>query len=479
MADIYQANINGFDLDIETIQDDFEKSVAHYEFPYKDGDLLEDMGQKARRIQVRCYFLNDRYVDHIEFLDSLQNAELIDFMHPKYGLLHGCIESAVVMQDRRDLCAQIDIGFVENLRDDIEPTAYVDVESAAESSYTDGQNDLMNEFSSDMAQDLGASAYDVLGRDLDPSFGIFEQFADLTGPARAYVRQIDAYARLFDGILNQIENPANSLIAVIDFGADLPGRLIGGMARVAERYGLLYAPLNASPLRFLNSLRAGMTYLQTAVASGQVGPASGSVITTQATLLEQAAAAPYNTGILPVSGQIPGTGITISGTPLTRLVASRMPKYIMIAAALRQALEMAYLYKADEAERDLIKSLSAQKSFDTLGNYTYPQMPAPVMTINHLESTLGTVRLALKAAVDNARDMESPKTMARDLLTYVNKIKLEREKIKQVSVPNPMPLHLICLQYGLPYNDAARILAINNIPNPNFVSGGINIYAAG
>jgi hypothetical protein len=41
-----------------------------------------------------------------------------------------------------------------------------------------------------------------------------------------------------------------------------------------------------------------------------------------------------------------------------------------------------------------------------------------------------------------------------------------------------MPLHLVCLKYGLPYTDAERLLGVNRqIRNPNFADGEVLVYA--
>jgi len=99
-----------------------------------------------------------------------------------------------------------------------------------------------------------------------------------------------------------------------------------------------------------------------------------------------------------------------------------------------------------------------------------------VMNINELESTLAIVRTRIEDAVNNAREMGSLKTMATALLTQVNSVRLERERMIDVVIDNILPLHLVCLKYGLPYTDAERILKANNIQNPNFVSGEIQVY---
>ena len=45
------------------------------------------------------------------------------------------------------------------------------------------------------------------------------------------------------------------------------------------------------------------------------------------------------------------------------------------------------------------------------------------------------------------------------------------------NVANVIPLHLICLKYGLPYSAAEQFLGMNAIRNPSFVSGLVNLYA--
>ena len=99
------------------------------------------------------------------------------------------------------------------------------------------------------------------------------------------------------------------------------------------------------------------------------------------------------------------------------------------------------------------------------------------MNVREIETTLYVAREMILTAVVLSRQNESLKKTARLLLQHVNIIKLERERIIRITLDNEMPLHLVCLKYGLPCQAAERILAINNISNPNFVSGSIDIYA--
>jgi hypothetical protein len=48
--------------------------------------------------------------------------------------------------------------------------------------------------------------------------------------------------------------------------------------------------------------------------------------------------------------------------------------------------------------------------------------------------------------------------------------------MQAVVLDNAMPLHLVCLKYGLPYQAAERLIRVNNIPNPNFTAGEVMVY---
>lgn len=424
MADTYKAELDGYSLDIETIEDSFEKSIAEYEFPYKDGALLEDMGQKARTIKIRCYFYGEDYLTHLEFLNHLEKKEAFELLHPKYGLLNGSVKSVSVKHDDRTETAEIDISFVENLRGDKDPNLRYrqgDINSTTEDLFEQGQIEQMDEFSQDTIDELGAAGMEILNKTLDFSLGVLEQFQDVSGAVRNYIKSVDTYVSGLESILNDIANPANSIISTIDYGVNLPGRVISAVAKTVERYAILYDSLRTAPTRFINSLSDGCKSLENAFSS--------------------------------------------------------FSKHTKIASVQRCALESSYFYKADELKRLILRKSEKAKSFDALGNYIKSETIEPIMAVNELEQTLADVREYLQDAIDSARQMQSLKDLAEGLLAYVNSIKIERDKIIKVSIDNPLPLHLVCLKYGLSYNYAERIHSINKIRNPNFMSGDISIYA--
>lgn len=429
--------LNGIKLDCETIDDSFSKALAKYEFPYRDQALLEDMGLNARQVKLRCYFYNDTYEDHEKLVALLYDQKSFELQHPVYGLLSGSIDIVSVRKDDRERTAEIDISFVEG-DTDVEPTVFVDVETGAEDLYQTGLEEGYEEFSVNAADALGAEAPSILDKVLDPALGILEQFTEISQAARAYVKKVDAVVRQFESALSAVTTPANALISTIDFTANLPGRVIGSVAKVAHRYGILYESIKGAPDRFLQSLKDGLTVLEASV--------------------------------------FPDHSMS-SYTRDDNDADTHTWKMLKNVVALEAGLQSGYCFSTDEENRQVQKRAEGVKSFDALGNYIEPQTVDAVMNIREIETTLYIAREMIRAAVELSRQNESLKKTARLLLQHVNVIKLERERIIRVDLDNEMPLHLVCLKYGLPYQAAARILAINNISNPNFVSGSIDIYA--
>ncbi|MDY6789671.1 MAG: hypothetical protein SWH54_00195, partial [Thermodesulfobacteriota bacterium] len=220
--------------------------------------------------------------------------------------------------------------------------------------------------------------------------------------------------------------------------ANLPGRVIGSVANVAHRYSILYDSIKGAPDRFIQSFKDGLIAFEASVFPDH-----------------------SRSSYLPVS---------IDADTHTW-------KALKSVAALEAGLQSGYCFSTDEENRKVQKRNETQKTFDAVGNYIPVSGNDPVMNVREIEKTLYVAREMIAAAVELSRQNQSLKKTARLLLQHVNEIKLERERIVRIELDNEMPLHLVCLKYDLPYQAAERILAINNISNPNFVSGSIDIYA--
>lgn len=425
MADLYPARLDGIELEMETLDDSFEKSIVRHEFPFRDGALLEDMGQKARTVRLRCHFWDDggdhtTYDDHVDLLNHLQSRELFELIHPKYGLMQGCVEQISVRHDDRDMAAEVDITFVENLRGETESVDRAAVEAAAEAAFVDAHERMMDGLAEDVRDTLGGEAAGILAVALDETRGVLEQFSAVSLAARDYLRRVDTFVDTLEATLTGVANPANSLIASIGFGVRLPGRVIGALARCCERYTLLYDSLSTAPARFAANFSLAMLELENTLGINQ--------------------------------------------------------PQVSAAAAAQGGLRMASMYGADEDARQALRRSEGLNSYDMAGNYIAAETSGQVMTAQDLEQSLAVVRTMVQRAVDLDRLQTGLKGLARQLLEHVNTVKLEREKIARVDLDNSMPLHLVCLKYGLPYNMAERIHAINRIFNPNFTAGQVSIY---
>jgi prophage DNA circulation protein len=418
----YKAQLDGFLLDLETIDDKFEKAVARYEYPFRDGADLDDMGMKARVISFRCYFYEDTYAttEHVVAHIQLKKTDGFELVHPAFGTIFGQIESMSVRHDDRLQTAELDITFVEQIQEDTTPVFTPDILSSCESQFASGQAQLIANFAQSLQDTLGAEGLRAAAQKLIPGPAL-NQIQGLSAAGRLLVRGIDTAVSSVEGLLTDITQPANTVIGMIDYGSTLPGRVIGAVANVVERYALSLSAVASAPSRFVDSLKAGLADLKNSVSS--------------------------------------------------------LSPYIGANVALYGSVKVAELYAADEVNRQTAETISKVPAFDLQGNYVRREAPPVVATINELEASLASMREIIQLAVDNFRDMTSLKAQALALLYHVNTVRIERERIITIEVHPATPLHLVCLQNGLPYTYADRILAINDIPEPSFVEGRIRIYA--
>jgi prophage DNA circulation protein len=421
-------------LEMETIEDNFEKSIPRYEYPFADGPDLDDMGEKAHTLTIRCYFwdagMHLTFDNHIDLITALAQKSDWTLFHPIYGFLIGKVEKVGVRFNDRQRTAEVDISFVEQMREALAIMPATDVTSAVEGAFLDAQDEQQTEISSDLVA-LGLDPTVVY----DPTQSILSQLSGASASMRGIAKAIDSYIGMFSTIASEITQPVNSLVATITYPTTIPGIVVGTLTQCVERVAREYDSSLGFPARFLGNLD---------LALNQLAASTNSFSTDQ----------------------------SASGVASLTLIA----KHLQLASAQRLALETAYCYADDEENRQQVRQIEQTSSFDVLGQYTTQPVP-PIMTVNDLETTLATSRTWLQSGIDQARSMQSLKTLALQLLQNVSSVKLESELIITVHVVNPIPLHLLCLQYGLPYNYAERIASINKtMEDPNFVSGAVQIY---
>lgn len=419
-ASYLEASLDGYILEIQDIEDSFEKAIDVKEIPYRDGALTDDLGLKARRIRFRCYFYGDRYETHRNFLNHLASRDLFELIHPHYGLVKGRIDTVSARHDDRWQTAEIDVGFVEHLREALDfAHRRIDVRGEAQDAYEQGIGEQMEAFASSAQAALGAEGASICSKALTAGQSAFSQLTKLSLAAQAWVKRIDAVVAGLESTLTEISNPANSLVSSIDFGLTLPGRAIGAIARTAERYSILYDSLKSSPEKFLANLEDAMTDL-----GNQLGFEDEARHTT----------------------------------------------------ALQASVDLADVYAADEDRRDQARALEQAASFDAMGDFLKPASTPELLTVSQIEQSLAAANSMIQDAVALDRSCQALKDLARILTEHAVQQKLESGNLVSLTVPDCIPLHLLCLQRGLPYNYAERIWTANRMSNPNFVHGEVMVY---
>ena len=426
------AALNNIKLDLETITDSFSKAIAKRHIPFSDDTHLTDMGLKERHIKLRCYFWDDTYETHKDLLKLLWGETDFELNHPEYGLLKGKMESINVRDDDRQETAEIDLDFVVG-KSQVAQAASMDIEGESEDLYVSGIKEVELDYRDNLVAD-SVLPVEIIDLELDPDTPtILEQMpATLTPDGRAYVKDLDTMLSAYDTTVTGITAPVDSLVQEVTFGTGIPGRVIGTMAGTVEKYNSKYNTLMSSPSRFINSL---------------VGQTS--------------------------RFQVVGFSSDTDAIILPDTMASNAHGSV---SALGASATLGKIYADDEALRAQRKRLEGVKSFDDLGRMQNIEQVEYPMNVREIEASLYAVRELNATAVESNREITSVKLLSDRLLDHVVKTKLDSEKIISIEVDNEMPLHLVCLKYGLPYQAADRIMLINRIRHPNFTRGGVDIY---
>lgn len=435
------ASLNNIPLAIETISDGFAKAVSVRHIPFSDKALLRDLGLKERTIRIRCYFWADTYDQHKALLQLLWGQTDFELNHPEYGLLQGKVGQINVRDDDRVDTAEIDLDFMVGVSE-MPAAQAVDIGGESEGLYMSGVKEAETEYRDRLVVD-SVLPVEIVDLELDPAVPtiLAQMPAGFSPDVRAYVKDLDQMLAGFDQTVDGITAPVGSLVKEIDFAAGIPGRVAGTIAATLEKQIVKFASLRSAPTRFIDSLVNDLARFTRADGSG--------IIT--------------------------GTHAAGDTVPLADNMAAAL---FASVASLSASAVMGEIYGEDETLRSLRLQMEGVQAFDALGNY-HPVDPVDYpMNVREIEATLAAVRGMADTAVAENREVSTVKLLSDKLLEHVVQVKLDREKIINVEVANAIPLHMVCLRYGLPYKAADRIMLINRIRHPNFTQGRIDIYAS-
>lgn len=453
----YRAKIDSWLLRLTAIEEDHAMASVVHEFPGRDGATVQRQGMKAREIKFTCVFWDHQDPDgaisydmHTAFLTHVKDSSKVhQLQHPVHGLIRGCVTSTHVRYDERQRAAFIDVSFTEETLDDqggdLSPLITPQVEERYRAAITAQTATL----SATIKAALGGAAANVLNKALVATQSFRSQLSDLTSAARDIVDAADAVVSQFEGALEEITNPVDSLIADIDFGTQLPGRVIGSITRTIERYALTLEKLNNSPVAFTQSLVNGLEGMKVALNRFDQGSVQLAVVS-------------------PLDG---------STSTITRS-ANVWKDAFDVSVALYASLQMAKAYEADERNRDDLRRIENQKAFDVSGRFVGSTEIPIVMSVQELEQSVALIRQAIQMAILIDPTNRSLNSIALLLLEFVNKQKIQRDIMVTLDIDSSIPVHVLCLRQGLPYAYADRIVGMNQtVNNPSRVSGRMVAYA--
>lgn len=425
---VSQSSINGIPLDCETVADSFEKSLTVQEFPYSDRPRVEDLGQKARSVHVKAWFTGDRYADHLDLLDLITVKKPVIFEHPNYGELSGYVRTVSVSHDESPDTAVCEFDFVAESYNPAVLVPFRDVALDVETAVKAGLEKSVDNFTSALKNALNEEAAKVLDASVDPALPVAPQIQGTDSKARLLVKRISTAVARAEAAMIEASIPASSLIAHIEFSEDLPGRVVGAFAKAAERYVTTLSSIAEAADRLLRSLSDYLCDLK-----AEIFPDGDD-----------------------------GNGLYQAFLASTGLVA---------------ALAAANSFDADQEKRNVNAALSAAESFDAAGNFIKTESPAEVLNAPRIEKALALARTLLAEALTADRANRPLADAAAALLAHVSAVKLEIENLTTVVVMQELPLFLVLLANGLSYQDADRVMAVNQaIVNPSFTSGEVQIY---
>lgn len=421
---------------------DLDRAVSVDEIIGSNGAKLDDSGSNVGRYRFRAAFLGSSDLGTASskfptiedgeeiFAHFKENGDEAVFVHPSLGAIHGRVKTI----SRRE-ADEIDALFFDFtfLEEGVEPEAVIEVDviPEVERGFRKTIEDERSNFSDDVTSRFGAEGADLLALDLDPEKSLLDQVGDFSKSVRDFANNIDEELASFDSFLTEITNPANSLIAVINYGTDLPGRVLGSIAKVGERYKEAYNSLLDAPSKFIESLKQGLEDMESA------------------------------------------------------FTGSETEKSLKAVNSQNLALGAAQSYELDQERRLELKKIENSDSFDSEGNLINREpSPGEVQSLQQIERSLAETRGFLQSSIDGNRatneggEVDGIKISSEALLFHVTKTKAEIDRIRTVEIVSGFaPLHLILTKEKEPFNKAERVLSLNEVKNPTFISGEVLIYA--
>jgi prophage DNA circulation protein len=437
MSQFFPALLDKYTLNILDIEDMQSQNLAVHEFVNTDGAIVEQLGLRPHEIKFKTYFfghdvqvnstyISPTYANHFTFIDAMADtASSHDLTHPKYGKITGFVRSMTITHDDTQDYVEIEISFVEK---DIQTLGFISDSNAIDQAVTRQQSDLLNAQLAASADSMNGSGFGaVLGKAVNFSQSLESQFTAVTKPVKDFLRQVDVWLGQLDTIESNITEPFQTVTNSVNFVNDVPSRILTSINSACNRVIGANSALISSPVVFMNNVTLGISNIVNTVTTPSV-----------------------------------------------------LRPHLLTLCAGSVAWQTGAVFQSDENNRATQAKLETTRTFDVKGNRIASVTYLTVMSVQDIEAVLYNTRALLQTAVEALRDANMAYaelvTMASTLALFVDTIKLKKRTVTTVTV-NDMPLQVLLLQLGLPYNAFDRVLALNpQITCPSFITGDVKVY---
>lgn len=411
------AELAGIRLDYQDVTQEYKRALVRHEYPGQDGADLDPQGWGPIEHRLRVVFLEERQADWKMLQSVLKNGSSMVLQHPEKGALTGYVESLSIRSDERIDTTEVDFTFVED---------GIDVAPKFRPSAADVAASMYEPMARNAAEFAGASFYPAKAPtpDLtDPNW--LEKLGDLGNKLNALVAAMKGELGRMDSIIVSFTSPVSAALLAIDFGADLPSQLT---KRIATVFDLMQGKVDGAPSPAVSAakyLRDSRTLADTFRGSSAEGAARA-------------------------------------------------------LAASQGASTVARVMAGDEDRLRAMRAYEATQAFDAEGRWVGrglqpSQLPA---TADQVAALVAQARSLIQEARPWVTDPADLDRLALALQEQYRSRLVEFEQLREIVVLTPTPLHVVCHQYGLPYNMAERLVLLNHIRNPSFVQGRILIYGS-
>ncbi|HOX49889.1 MAG TPA: DNA circularization N-terminal domain-containing protein [Fibrobacteria bacterium] len=409
--------IAGLHIDCVDLTDTWKHSIAKHEYPGQNGADLEWLGASAGEHPFKTVFIGmEALAKYVELLQVLRKGASVQVEHPLHGTFPGMVESVTAKYDHRIDTAEVDFVVVQ----DTVKKELVFRPHLGDLAISTAQQAIDQAVIPALRAPVAPASLPSVDFS-SPTWADQLNALGLGNKISGYVSRLGEAVGRIAALRAAITSPVSAGFAALQFASDVPGQVVRQIAEFLDLF-------------------AG---LRTAVDSPVLG-AQRAIADLEALISQYA-----------------GTDIADA---------------MLIQGAIQGGISASQVMAADE---DLLRAQVAIEnsvSFDSRGNRlgVSPRiMPSTPIQVARL--TLASRQLLLRAAqVSRAPDPLLSLALAihrqyRDRLARF-------ESIREITVDRPTPLHLICLQHGLPYQTAERLCRLNGMKNPSFTEGKVLIY---